>query len=429
MADEPDGFESWGGDQGASERRSRPTVRLPRPSIRLASVIPTGRLMPALLTTLILAAGSVVGAELTRSGPFATTAVAAPTPSVATDAAGAVASGELPSGHWNWQLVATGTDQRTGEADVRAWDLWRACGTGAGCHLELARQVLTRSAPTGTTDRTALALASSSPDGSLYRANFAPVTTTCWYQSDGAWHSAAASQTDSFTLQWSVGTRSLIAVETSTTRGCPGGASIDSQRWSAARVPAAPTPALLASHAHAPSVAAFRAAAGRTCTAINSALEPYARRVVADRGVLNSAASSARAKARADDDIARALAPLVTLSVREYTKTPQPPRGRDDALWLRDIGLERSATADGAAMIAATQAAAGDAGRYFLTRRALDAQRAAAELFLAGNDAELLDGPGQASATLEQEQLRLPRSCLNSPAANAIFGVQASVAA
>jgi hypothetical protein len=145
--------------------------------------------------------------------------------------------------------------------------------------------------------------------------------------------------------------------------------------------------------------------------------------------VLHSAAAGARAKARADAGIAMDLAPLVALSVREYTQTPQPPRGPDDTIWLRDIALERSATLDGAAMIAATRAAAGDASSYFLTRRALDRQRAVAELFLADNDAERLVGPGQASAAIETQQLRLPSSCLDSPAADAIFGAQASVAA
>jgi hypothetical protein len=87
MTDEHDPFESWGGDPGASEQRRRPAVRRSLPSLSLASVIPTGRLMPVVLLTLILAAGSTVGAELTRSGPFAATALAASPPSVSTDAA------------------------------------------------------------------------------------------------------------------------------------------------------------------------------------------------------------------------------------------------------------------------------------------------------------------------------------------------------
>jgi hypothetical protein len=241
MADEPNPFDSWDGEQGEFEKRPRWTARPSLPSIPIGSLVPTGRLMPALLVTLILAAGSVVGAELTRSGPFAIAAPAAPAPSVATDAATApLVSGELPSGHWNWQLVAKGTDQRTGQVDVRAWDLSRTCLAGTGCHIELARQVLTRSAPHGTTDRAVLELEQSSSSGSRYGARFAPLTTTCWYQSDGTWHSAAASQTDSLTVEWSAGARRLTADETSTTRGCPGGASIDSQRWSAERVPAHP---------------------------------------------------------------------------------------------------------------------------------------------------------------------------------------------
>jgi hypothetical protein len=84
MTDEPNAFESWTTERATPEQRRRPAVRRSLPSLRLAGVIPTGRLMPVVLLALILAAGSAVGAELTRSGPFAPTPAAAATPSVST---------------------------------------------------------------------------------------------------------------------------------------------------------------------------------------------------------------------------------------------------------------------------------------------------------------------------------------------------------
>jgi hypothetical protein len=152
---------------------------------------------------------------------------------------------------------------------------------------------------------------------------------------------------------------------------------------------------------------------------VNAQAVPFASRIAAAQRILRTAASR-MTKAAAEATITKQLAPLVPLSVEEYTRIPQPPAGRLDALWLRDISEIRQLSAPAAAAISALQAAAIATSRYLRTASAVQLQTAIAESTLYTEDGVQLERPATASNAIEQ-QLRIPAICVNPPAIDSIF--------
>ena len=344
--------------------------------------------------------------------PSAETRTAAPKP----PAVAASATGPTPSGQW----IATGiTDAVVGDVanahldqpDVRAWYFTQACTSAATCHTELVDQLID-----GTTQQTPLAPI---PDNIWWAAVFPATGASCAREPSGP--TLRETIRDSIHLGWaSPAHRELFADGTETITGCDAPApSTVSFHWTARPVPRLAAPQITLNANHATTAAAFRSAARRVCTAVNAQAAPFASRIAGAERVLRTA-TSRTTKATAEASIAKQLAPLVPLSVEEYTQIPQPPAGRLDDLWLRDITENRQQLAPGAVKNAALEAVAIATSRYLRTGSSLQAETAIAESTLYNEDGLQLEGPASVSNAIEQ-QLQLPAICIDPPAFDSIF--------
>jgi hypothetical protein len=324
-------------------------------------------------------------------------------------------------GSWRWQLLATGTPTggTSGPLEVRAWQLTRDCPAGGRCRIRLARQLVVPGAPNETSDRALLEPLDMGAGSIEYSARFPAVATRCIDRAGATARATATSASDRFTLSWAPGTGSLSASEVSRYR-CGRVAYSSSYSWNAAAVPRARVPRLVADPRHAASRMAFLRAAASVCRRIDARALPIARGVAADERVLR-AGSSRAAKARAEADIARGLAPLGSLSAAEYSAIPQPPAGPLDALWLRDVRRTRARLAPSAAMLAALADAARAAGAFYRSGSSPKRERARAEAFLAATDAAALRGSARASTAIERKGLSLPATCVRRSAIESIL--------
>jgi len=380
MPGEPNPFGRW-----ASESLPRGSSRW-RLSSRSEGPAAPLWLRAALVLAVAASTGMVV-IELARLGPFAPSNVASATApatgsTTQTTPLALVLAPALPQRAYQWQFLATGTPTggTSGSVEVRAWQLTSTCGPHAPCTIQMARQLQVPNAPNQASDRAMLQPGPDTATADFYATQFPPVSTRC-LPSGAAGASTPSSAVDRFNISWTASTGALGAVQTSNYT-CNGSAYVATYDWTADRVPAPALPALAASAHHAATDSAFLRAADAVCTDVNEDAEPIARAVAAAEHTVRTATSPA-AKARADASIAKLLPSLLPLAATVYTQTPQPPTGRLDELWLRDVSLNREQLGPASALLAAFAGAAGAASSFFVHGDAADEQRALAEVFLA----------------------------------------------
>jgi hypothetical protein len=434
----PDGAEpGWANSgrsrPGSGDRRARRTVA----GVLVVAVVATVAAISAEVAGIApfgdsrATASASMSPSAAASGAAIEAAASEPTPADLTQPSGSPIF-PPPTGQWLSQGTVVSeqrTNDLTGSVLVRAWTFKDICRRGS-CHTEFVRQLAS-----GATDETELvpgsiyrggprhrwvAVRGSNASAPYYTASFPPIMSACYSQAAPGKRVRVTQhpEYDQFVLRRTSDGQQLLASDTDSTT-CEGLKNFSQAAWTATAVPQPAGPAIEVNPQHAPSVRAFRASVVSVCGRLNDEVLPIAAKLAADAGLLNSATQGSKAEDAAAS-VARLLPKLTALAVDPYSEVQQPPRGPLDALWLRDVDLNRGASGPIAGLVREIATASLAVRRFDLTRNPVAAQYARAAVAFAIADARRVTALLAPVAAIDR-QLELSASCVTPPALRPTF--------